>query len=149
MRVAYARLCLPYLAARTAIFGSVGLDAFSPEALADAAVLDLASRITVSVNDNPDPAAFTPAILHAELRGGRKIEIPVPAVLGNPSLPLDRDAQLRKVQDCLTFARLALPAETLASRIEALDQEADMDALFSLVCPPAASSAHEKSETAP
>jgi 2-methylcitrate dehydratase PrpD len=149
MRVAYARLCLPYLAARTAIFGTVRLDAFSHDALADAAVLELAGRITVTVNDNPDPAAFTPAVLHAELRDGQKIEIQVPAVLGNPTLPLDREAQLRKVQDCLTFARLSLPAETLARRIDALDEEPDMAALFALVCPSAESSAHEKSEIAP
>jgi 2-methylcitrate dehydratase PrpD len=134
MEVAYARLCLPYLAARTALFGSVGLDAFSPAALADPAVLDLASQITVAANENPDPAAFTPAFLLAGLRDGRQIEIPVPAVLGSPALPLDQAARLRKAQDCLHFAGLKMPAETLAARIAVLDQEPDMAKLLALAC---------------
>jgi 2-methylcitrate dehydratase PrpD len=135
MRVAYARLCLPYLAARTALFGTVGLNAFSPAALADEAVLGLAARITVEANENPDPAAFTPASLHAVLRDGRCLEIAVPALYGSPALPLDGAARLRKVADCLAFGGLDLQAETLAARIEALEAEPDMAALFALVCP--------------
>jgi len=134
MRVAYARLCLPYLAARTAFFGTVGLDAFSPEALADETVLELAGRIGVSVNDNPDPAAFTPAVLHATLRDGRTLEIAVPALFGSPALPLDRAARLCKVEQCLAFGGLELSGEVLAARIEALQDELDMDALFALAC---------------
>jgi len=135
MSVAYARLCLPYLAARTALFGTVGLDAFSPAALADPAVLALAGRITVTVNENPDPAAFTPALLQADLNDGRHIEIPVPTVLGSPAQPLDLAARLRKVDECLNFAGLPLPAEALAARIDALDQEMDMANLLALACP--------------
>jgi 2-methylcitrate dehydratase PrpD len=137
MRVAYARLCLPYLAAHTAFFGTVGLNAFSPDALANAAVLDLAARITVAVNDTADPAAFTPAHLHAELHDGCTLEIAVPALAGSPALPLDRAARLAKVADCLAFAGLDLPAEHLAARIEAFDAEPDMATLFALACPPA------------
>jgi 2-methylcitrate dehydratase PrpD len=136
MSVAYARLCLPYLAAHAAFAGSVGLDAFSPACMADPAVLELAGRITVEVDGNPDPAAFTPAVLHARLCDGRTLEIAVPALSGSPALPLDRAARLRKVRDCLSFAGLDLPAEHLAARIEALEHEADMDALFALACPP-------------
>jgi 2-methylcitrate dehydratase PrpD len=135
MGVAYARLCLPYLAARTALFGTVGLDAFSPAALADAAVLDLAGRITVTVDANPDPAAFTPTVLQAELTDGQHIDIPVPSVLGSPAQPLDRAARLRKVDDCLQFAGLPLPAEALAARIEGLGEEPDMAILLAIACP--------------
>jgi 2-methylcitrate dehydratase PrpD len=135
MRVAYARLCLPYLAARTAFFGTVGLDAFSAEALADPAVLELAGRIAVAADDNPDPAAFTPACLHAVLRDGRRLDVAVLALLGSPALPLNRAARLRKVADCLAFGCLDLPAETLAARVDALEREPDMAALFALLCP--------------
>jgi 2-methylcitrate dehydratase PrpD len=136
MRVAYARLCLPYLAARTAFYGTVGLDAFSPEALADPAVLELASRITVAVNGNPDPAAFTPAVLQADLRGGRTVEIAVTTQYGSPSQPLDQAARHRKAQDCFAFAGLDLPVERLAARIEALGHEPDMAVVFMLACSP-------------
>jgi 2-methylcitrate dehydratase PrpD len=135
MRVAYARLCLPYLAARAANFGTVGLDAFSPSALADEAVLDLAERVSIVVNEVQDPAAFTPACLQAELRDGRRIDISVPFLLGSPSLKLDEAARLAKVRACLEFAGLDLEAHALVARIEALDETADMAALFALASP--------------
>jgi 2-methylcitrate dehydratase PrpD len=135
MRVAYARLCLPYLASHTAFYGTVGLETFSTAALADEAVLTLARRITVEADDNPDPAAFTPARLHAVLRNGREMEIAVPALSGSPALPLNRTARLRKVEDCLAFGGLELGADALAERIEALDDEPDVSALFAIASP--------------
>jgi 2-methylcitrate dehydratase PrpD len=134
MRVAYARLCLPYLAARTAFYGTVGLEAFSPAALAEVAVLDLAGRVTVVADQNPDPAAFTPALLQADLHGGKRIEIAVPALYGSPAVPLDRAARLRKVSDCLRFGGLDLPAETLADKMDVLERLPDVGALFALAC---------------
>jgi 2-methylcitrate dehydratase PrpD len=130
MRVAYARLCLPYLAARTVMDGSVGLDAFSDEALNDPAVLEFAGRVSVAVDGNPDPAAFTPAVLEARLHGGRRIDIAVPALLGSPAVPLDRSACLRKVQACLAFAGVAIEAEELAARVDRLDDAPDVAAIF-------------------
>jgi 2-methylcitrate dehydratase PrpD len=135
MRVAYARLCLPYLAARTAYYGTAGLDAFSPEALAEARVLDLAERITVTVDDNPDVAAFTPACLHATLHDGRVLQVPVPALLGSPAAPLDAEARLDKIRACLAFGGLSAAAETWAARIEALDDAADVGELLAMTCP--------------
>jgi len=136
MRVAYARLCLPYLAARTVYYGTAGLDAFSPEALAEARVLDLAERITVTVDDNPDVAAFTPACLHATLHDGRVLQVPVPALLGSPAAPLDEAARLEKIRACLAFGGLSVAAETWAARIEGLDDAADVGDLIAMTCPP-------------
>jgi 2-methylcitrate dehydratase PrpD len=135
MRVAYARLCLPYLAARTIQHGGIGLDAFSPEALADPGVLALAGRISVEIDDNPDVAAFVPAELRASLRDGRSIHIAMPALPGSPAAPLDAPARLRKLAACLAFGGIGLAAEQLTERIEHLDREQDMGAVLRLVCP--------------
>jgi 2-methylcitrate dehydratase PrpD len=132
MLVAYARLCLPYLAAHTLLHGNVGLDAFAPAALGDASVLELASRVTVQVDNNSDPAAFTPACLWARLRNGQVIEIPVPFLPGSPQAPLDAHARMEKARQCLAFGGVALSADVLAGRIEALDQVMDVGAVLSL-----------------
>jgi 2-methylcitrate dehydratase PrpD len=134
MGVAYARLCLPYLAAHTLLHGGVGLDAFSAGSLADPAVLDLAGRIGVEIDDNPDVAAFVPATLRASLRDGSGIDIAVPALPGSVAAPLDARARLRKLADCLAFVGSELAAEPLTERVEHLDQEPDMGALLGLVC---------------
>jgi 2-methylcitrate dehydratase PrpD len=138
MRVAYARLCLPYLAAHTLLHGTVGLDAFSAAALADPAVLALAQRVTVSADDNPDPSAFVPALLQAKLRDGSGIAIAVPAVLGSPALPLDAAGRLAKLRACLQFGGAPVSAEDLTARIDQLEQLADAGALFRLACAPQA-----------
>jgi 2-methylcitrate dehydratase PrpD len=137
MRVAYARLCLPYLAARTVYYGTAGLDAFSPEALAEVRVLELASRITVTVDDNPDVAAFTPACLHATLHDGRVVQVQVPALLGSPAAPLDGPARMDKIRACLAFGGIPLLAETWAAQVEALDPMRDIGDLIAMSCPPA------------
>jgi 2-methylcitrate dehydratase PrpD len=136
MRVAYARLCLPYLAARTLLHGTVGLDAFSPASLADPAVLALAQRVTVIADDNRDTSAFVPAALQATLRDGTCIEVAVPAVLGSPALPLDEASRLAKLRACLHFAGVPEPAEDLTARIDQLEQLPDAGDLFRLACAP-------------
>ncbi len=138
MGVAYARLCLPYLAARTAWHGGVGLESFTPDALADAPVLALAGRVEVLVDDNPDPAAFTPARLEAELADGRRIDIAVTAVPGGLGAPLDRAARLDKVRRCLAFGGLALDAETLADAVARLGETHDIGHLLALASAPPA-----------
>jgi 2-methylcitrate dehydratase PrpD len=132
MSVNYARLCLPYLAARTLLHGTAGLDAFSAPALSDAGVLSLAARITVEVDDNPDVAAFTPARLHADLTDGASIAIDVPALPGSTALPLDATARMQKVERCLAYGGLDLPAAVLAERVDGLDFETDMASLFAM-----------------
>jgi 2-methylcitrate dehydratase PrpD len=136
MPVAYARLCLPYLAARTMFYGTAGLDAFSPEALAEERVLELAGRVHVEVDDNPDLAAFTPALLRCVKLDGKVIEIAVPALAGSPASPLS-EAELRcKIQDCLDFGGVALSAETLIAAVAELDHSAGIGRLFHLVSRP-------------
>jgi 2-methylcitrate dehydratase PrpD len=132
MRVAYARLCLPYLAARTLLYKNVALDAFSPAAMADPAVLELACRFTVSVNENPDPAAFTPALLRAGLRDGRVVDIPVAFLPGSPQAPLDAPARMDKARNCLAFGGVALSVEDLAGRTSALEEVDDVGAVLAL-----------------
>jgi 2-methylcitrate dehydratase PrpD len=143
MQVAYARLCLPYLAARTLLHGTVGLDAFSPAALADPDVLALADRISVSADDNPDPSAFVPARLLATLADGGCIDIAVPTVLGSPAQPLDSAARLAKLRACLRFGDVQLSPEDITARIERLELEPDVSLVFRLAC------AEQKTELEP
>jgi 2-methylcitrate dehydratase PrpD len=128
MAVSHARLCLPYLIAVALTRGAVGLADFTPAALSDAAVLDLAARIVVTVDDNPDPAAFIPAELTLTLKDGRTINEPVTAQLGSPAFPLTREQQMDKGYACLDFVGLAAlhaPLAALMDRFDTLTDGAD------------------------
>ena len=115
MTPAYARLCLPYLAAVVLTRGDVGLEDFSDERLCDPAVLALADRIEVASDANPDPAAFTPAEASATLADGRRASVTILAQLGSPAQPLSEAQHLAKARACLGFAELEASHEALTT----------------------------------
>jgi 2-methylcitrate dehydratase PrpD len=126
MGTAHARLCLPYLGALTLLRGSVGLDDFTPERLADPAVHALAGRISVSVDGNTDPAAFGPAEAIATLHDGRRIGVAVDRQYGSPCWPLTNDEHLRKAEACLAFGGLAEAHAPLRTAMQTLESAADV-----------------------
>jgi 2-methylcitrate dehydratase PrpD len=100
MPIAYARLCLGYVGAMCLRNGTVGLDDFAPEALADPATLALARRLTVIADGNPDPNALAPIRVELDLADGGTIACDVNDVLGSPARPLSPDAARAKFDAC-------------------------------------------------
>lgn len=124
MSVAYARLCFAWLAAVILQRGSIGLDDFQPSRLNDPAILALAERIHVVVDDNPDVAAFVPAKGVATLQDGRSFDHVVEKQFGSPEWPLSEALHLEKAQACLSFGGMAdihQPLWELIQRIENCD----------------------------
>jgi 2-methylcitrate dehydratase PrpD len=135
MTPAYARLCLPYLAAVTLTSGTVGLGDFSGGRLADPELLALAGRITVTVNEIADPAAFVPGLLIARFTGGRSVEIPVTSLLGSPAWKLTPEQHRAKAASCLAFADLSACDQPLADGIAGFADLEDVAALWALIEP--------------
>lgn len=124
MEPPYARLCLPYLAAITLERGTVGLGDFDAASLADPRIHALADRFQVESDENPDPAAFVPALAVAELSDGRRIELPVTHLLGAPQWPLTDVQHGQKADACLRFGGLgekAAPLRQMMARIAEVD----------------------------
>lgn len=88
MTPAYARLCLPMLAALMLTDGRIDPRRFSPETLADPGLRALADRLVISVNGNPDFNALFPQALVVRLTDGSTIERVIPHTLGSPDAPL-------------------------------------------------------------
>jgi aconitate decarboxylase len=119
MTVAYARLCLPYVAAVCLRHGTVGLGDFTPEALGDPDTLALARRLTVIADDNPDPNALHPVRVELDLADGSTVACDVTEILGGPSRPLSPEAARAK------FIACGAPA-TLWDAIAVLDRSVDL-----------------------
>lgn len=126
MTIAYARLCLPFCAAVCLRRGTVALGDFVPAALADVDTLALASRLSVTADNNPDPNALAPIRVELDLAGGRTIACDVVEVLGSPARPLSQDAALAKFTAC------AAP-RALWDTVMALDAASDPDSVVSLL----------------
>jgi 2-methylcitrate dehydratase PrpD len=80
----------PYCIAHAFVRGNVGLDAFTEEAVRDAAVLEVARKVRYVVDpNNPYPRAFTGHI-RLLLHGGRVLEERQPHIRGGAQEPLTR-----------------------------------------------------------
>ncbi|WP_288015514.1 MmgE/PrpD family protein [Blastomonas sp.] len=88
MTPAYARLCLPILAALMLTDGRIDPRRFVPESLADPALQALACKLAITVDGNPDPNALFPQALVVRLADGSVIERAIPHTLGSPDAPL-------------------------------------------------------------
>lgn len=126
MTPGYARLCLPYLCAVTLRRGMVSLADFTPECLTDPQTLELAARISVIADSNPDPAAFVPAQMIAFLADGRRLDQAVAAQFGAPEWPLSEEQHQAKAQACLDFAGLGVCAAPLAEMIAGIEGVPDV-----------------------
>jgi 2-methylcitrate dehydratase PrpD len=106
MTPAYARLCLPFLVALMLRDGRIDPRAFTPESFADPALRALGARLTIKVDDNPDPNALAPQRFELDRR-----LVEVPATFGSPANPLSPEWHAGK----LAFARslAAVPAPVM------------------------------------
>ena len=96
MTPAYARLCLPMLAALMLTDGRIDPRRFMPETLGDPVIRALADRLAITVDGNPDPNALFPQKLLVRLTDGSIIERAIPHTLGSPDAPLSSDGTAAK-----------------------------------------------------
>lgn len=122
LEVNYARLCLPYAMAVALQRGAVTLADFTPSALSDRSVHDIASRIVVVDNGVADPAAFTPQSVAATLSSGRELRAETAQLPGSPARPLTREQQLEKFAANWAFGAGDVRSAHCESLIDALDR---------------------------
>ena len=105
MTPAYARLCLPFLAALMLTDGRIDPRRFTPENFADPQFAALAGKVVLVADGNADPNALFPQELRVTA-GGTTQTIAVPHTLGSPDAPLSPV----QTQAKLDFARELTPA---------------------------------------
>ena len=140
MDVTYARLCFQYVGALALLHGGVDVADFSPERLADPRWRDLARRIELVADGNPDPNALAPQAVTAHLKDGRTLRVGVPHTLGSPERPLSREQHLAKFRRCWSYGAqplAAAAADRLIHLVDHLDEVDNSNALVALTHPAA------------
>ena len=138
MDVNYARLCCRYVAASALLRGRVVPEDFQPAALRDSNILELARRVDVIVDGNPDPNALVPVTVEINLRDGRSDTERVDVMYGNPARPMTRVAQLEKFsRNCAAAARPIAPeaAERVIATVARLESLSDVTVLVDDLVP--------------
>jgi 2-methylcitrate dehydratase PrpD len=109
MAPAYARLCLPFLAALIMADGRIDPRRFAPETFRDKKLMALGDRVNWTVDANPDPNALAPQRVVVD---GEAIDLD--AIPGAPARPLssaalaDKRAFALDLADATDFEPLAL-----------------------------------------
>ncbi len=132
----YARLCASYTAARALTHGTVDVVHYRPETIPDAAIHELANRVEMRIDDNPDPNALAPVSVAITLKDGSVVSASREFVLGHPKNPLSRDDHLAKFRRNCASARPAITerqAEALIKRTDNLEDERDVAGLVDLM----------------
>lgn len=107
MTPAYARLCLPFLAALMLTDGRIDPRRFTPDGIADTSLAALAGKVVLVPDANEDPNALFPQNLRVTLTSSEAQTHLIAATLGSPENPLTQTQAKAKID----FAReLAPPA---------------------------------------
>lgn len=133
-----ARLCISYVVARALRDGRLGVDDFTPGALTDAETQDLASRVEISRESNPNPSALTPVKITVTLKNGDTLERTQDLIYGNPAKPMPHDAHLAKFRTNWCSGALTLPQENgerLVELIDGIDAITDVQQIVDLITP--------------
>jgi 2-methylcitrate dehydratase PrpD len=104
MAPSYARLCLAFLVPLLLRDRIVNPACFTPDQFADPALSALGKKVTVRLNDNPDPNALAPQQLTIRLKNGGHIAREITGNLGSPDAPMSADQSKAKYDLCRALA---------------------------------------------
>ncbi len=131
-----AKFSLPFTAASAFIHGWPTLRSFTPEALADPAVLALAAKVSFSVDPGfglKEAASGAVTVIASGTEHHLRIDSP----MGHPVNPLSDNTLTDKFLACAALSRRGVAAEDLARAILALESIEDAGAAFTRALSPA------------
>ena len=135
MEISYARLNGQYAAAIMLQKNFIDIDDFTIEAIRNKSSLDLARKISIEIDGNPDPNALSPVEVEIKMENGEKFFKRIDTVYGNPNKPLTRDAHLAKFRRNWKAAAISLSVEKgeeLINNIDCLEEVEDIRSLIDL-----------------
>ena len=134
----YAQLCAQYVAAHALYKDGISVDAYERANLKHTGTNDLASRVNIRVNDNPDPNALSPVEVAIALKSGEHHKITVNDVYGSPANPMSHEAHLEKfVANCKAAPSTPTTSQinNLIEMIENLEKIDDVTAIIDATMP--------------
>jgi 2-methylcitrate dehydratase PrpD len=121
-----AKFSLQYSAAAMLVHGRCGIATYTPEAIRDPRVLELAGRVRYEVKDySTYPGAF-PGGVRIRTRDGRTLEADLAHQRGGPENPMTPEEVRAKFRENAALALGDADAEALEEAVLALEAEDDL-----------------------
>ena len=135
MEISYARLNGQFAASIMLQKRFIDIDDFTIDAIRNKSSLDLARKVHIKIDDNPDPNALSPVEVEIRMENGEKFFKRLDTVYGNPNKPLTRDAHLAKFRRNWKASAISLPiedGEEIIKIIDNLEEVEDIRVLLDL-----------------
>lgn len=126
------KFSLPYSVAVALATGRAGLREFSDAMAHDPAVLDLAAKVTYSVDPESDFPAHYPGWVIVTMRDGTVYERREPIQRGALERPLSRSEVIAKFEDCVDGVLDKDRASSVVEMVLNLEQQAEVSSLLRL-----------------
>jgi 2-methylcitrate dehydratase PrpD len=126
---------MPFVGAKVLLHGKLDLAHYTDAELTDAKTYELAQRITMEADGNPDPNALVPQQVVIALNDGRELSWGCDVMLANPARRLTREQHLTKFRRCLQFAAEPLRRGTADTLIELVDHLEAVEDVRELIKP--------------
>ena len=129
-----AQFSLPWNVAVALVHGKVLIKDFTPEAIVDAAVLQMTQKIDARADARlTRRGEIEPAIVEVVTKDGRMLSKRVDYAYGNPKNPMGWDAFAAKLEDCASWAAKPILEENLGKVIETCKKLDEVDDVRSLI----------------
>jgi 2-methylcitrate dehydratase PrpD len=112
----HAKFSLYYVVASALARGHVGIEDFTPEAVADPLVRGVAGKINVDID--PAQRGMPPGIVTVTLKDGRQVRREVHAFKGTPERPCTWEEYAAKFRRCLSFAAKPIAPDNVEAAID-------------------------------
>jgi 2-methylcitrate dehydratase PrpD len=113
-----AKFSLPFTVATAIVHGKVTLEHFSPRALSDPVVLELARKVSYGVDEKLSLRQATQGSLQIETKNGRTYSKSLEFACGHPNNPMSQEALLTKFMDCAKHSVKKFSKRTLSKIVE-------------------------------
>ena len=133
MEISYARLNGQFAASIMLQKRFIDIDDFTIDAIRNKSSLDLARKVHIKIDDNPDPNALSPVEVEIRMENGEKFFKRLNTVYGNPNKPLTRDAHLAKFRRNWKASAISLPIEDGEAIIKIIDNLEEVEDIRTLI----------------
>ena len=138
MNINYARLCAQFTAAEVLIAGKLNPESFNTNKINNQETINLAKKIIIEVDGNPDPNALTPLLVEVTYNdGSSKIES-ICNVIGHPSNPMSRNEWINKFKHNWSLSAIKLDTNNcgkVIDSIEDLENQSSVGAIINMLVP--------------
>jgi len=138
MNINYARLCAQFTAAEVLIAGKLNPESFNTNKINNQETINLAKKIIIEVDGNPDPNTLTPLLVEVTYNdGSSKIES-ICNVIGHPSNPMSRNEWINKFKHNWSLSAIKLDTnncEKVIDSIEDLENQSSVGAIINMLVP--------------